>query len=103
MSGTAPPRRKVIPATHDVGLPRSEGEEAPTVAADKYGGMRPLDGKGIDRVARDVIVPTGEGNLFTLEQAFDKGDRFCQPLDPDASRVEVQTCLFVFRLHVSGA
>jgi hypothetical protein len=48
-------------------------------------------------------MPTGEGNLFTLEQAFDNGDRFCQSLDPGASRIEVQTRLFVFRLHVSGA
>jgi len=35
------------------------------------------------------IVPTRDGNLFTPEHAFDKGDRFCQPLDPDASTVKV--------------
>ena len=62
-----------------------------------------LDRKGKDRVAGHAIMATGEGNLFTLEQAFDNGDRFCQSLDPGASRIEVQTCLFVFRLHVSGA
>ena len=66
--------------------------------------MRPLERKGKDRMADHAIMPTGEGNLFTLEQAFDNGDRFCQSLDPGASRIEVQTRrLFVFRLHVSGA
>jgi hypothetical protein len=54
-------------------------------------------------MAGHAIMPTGEGDLFTLEQAFDKGYRFCQSLDPDPSRIEVQTRLFVFRLHVSGA
>ncbi len=47
-----------------------------------------------------AIMPPSEGELFALEQAFNKGDCFCQSLDPDPSRVEVQTCLFVFRLHV---
>jgi hypothetical protein len=65
--------------------------------------MRLLDRKGKDRVAGHATMPTGEGNLFTPEQAFDNGDRFCQSLDPGASRVEVQTRLFVFRLHASGA
>jgi hypothetical protein len=32
--------------------------------------MRFLDGKGIDRVAGHAIMPTGEGDLFTLEQAL---------------------------------
>ena len=54
-------------------------------------------------VVGHAIVPTGEDNLFTLEQALDNGDRFCQSLDPGAYRVEVQTRLFIFRLHVPRA
>jgi hypothetical protein len=42
--------------------------------------MRPLDGKGIDRVAGEVIVPTSEGNLFAVRRPLIKDDRFCQPL-----------------------
>jgi hypothetical protein len=33
--------------------------QSPAVAADKYGGMGPLDRKGIDRVAGHAIMPTG--------------------------------------------
>ena len=69
----------------------------------RMGGMRPLERKGKDRVADYAIMPTGEGDLFTLEQAFDKGDCFCQSLDPGSSRVEAQTRLFIFRLHVPRA
>jgi hypothetical protein len=33
--------------------------------------MRPLDRSGKDRVAGNSIGPTGDGNLFTPQQAFD--------------------------------
>jgi hypothetical protein len=32
-----------------------------------------LDRKRKDRMVGHAMVPAGEGNLFTLEQAFDKG------------------------------
>jgi hypothetical protein len=60
--------------THDVGLPRSEGKKPPVVAANDNGRMRPLDRKGIDCVAGHPIMRASGGDLFTLEQAFDKAD-----------------------------
>jgi hypothetical protein len=104
MSGTAPPRRKVIPENPTMSASRAaRGEKIPAVAANENGGMRLLDRKGIDRVAGHAIMLTSQGDLFTLEQAFDEGHCFCQSLDPGASHVEAQTRLFVFGLHVSGA
>jgi len=48
-------------------------------------------------------MPTCEGDLFTIEQTLDEGDSLCQPLDPDPSRIEVQTRLFIFGLLVHCA
>jgi hypothetical protein len=48
-------------------------------------------------------MPTCEGDLFTIEQTLDEGDSLCQPLGPGPSRVEVQTGLFIFGLHVHCA
>jgi hypothetical protein len=104
MSGTAPPRREGDPReTHDVSFARSEAEETPAVATDQNRRVSSLDGKGLDCVAGHAIMPTGEGDLFTVEQTFDKGDGLGQPLDADASRVEAQSCLIIFGLHVPGA
>ena len=83
---------------------RGEREEMQAVATDENGRMGPLDRKGIDRVADHAVMPTCEGDLlFTVEQTLDEGHSLRQPFDPDASRVEVQTRLSIFGLHVPGA
>jgi hypothetical protein len=92
----------VIP---DKRLPGSEGKETPTVAADENGGMGPLNRKGIDRVAGHAIMPTSQGDVFSLplSRPLTRVTASGQQLDPDASGVEVKTCLFVFGLHVPRA
>ncbi len=40
-------------------------------------------------------MPTSERDLLTVEQTLDEGHGLDQPLDPDASRVEAQTRLFI--------
>src|SRR5215469_11808295 len=103
MSGVAPPWLKVIPDKPTTSASRAASARSRPLPPTRTGGMGSLDWKGIDRVANHAVMPTCEGDLlFTVEQTLNEGHSLRQPFDPDASRVEVQTRLSIFGLHVPG-
>ena len=74
--------------TDNIRLPRGERQQTPAVAAYQDGRVRFLDGEGIQGHGRSPDSGGPRSDVFPGEQSLDDGDRFAQPLDPGAARIE---------------
>src|SRR6266508_4390375 len=73
---------------HGIGLLRRQREEAKAIAPDDDGRMGPLDGKRMDRVARDSVVPAGEIDFGPAEQPHNVLMGPEELFDSDAAAIE---------------